>query len=139
MTTKFTIKSINPLNDNVYQILLQPAESVQFEAGHYLRIHVPDAGKISYSIASGPSESIIELHIQENAGNDISTKVLDLLRSNDSVEADIPCGKCVLTEPLSSESPIILIAAGTGFTQMKCILNTLSERGISNPIHPLLG
>lgn len=133
------IKSVTHLQANVYQVSLEaPAgKPPQFSGGQYLAMHLPDKEHPSYfSIASAPGGREIELHIYADPNVQNAIDTVEYLQNNPSVKLSLPFGKACLEVCSSDTSPLLLIAAGTGFAQMKAIVES-SDNG--RPITLLWG
>jgi CDP-4-dehydro-6-deoxyglucose reductase len=138
-TISCQIERIETLPSSVFRVFLRPpaGKRIDFYAGQYLSIQIPGKEAAFFSIASAPSERILELHIQAMPGWVSAEGVINWLQQNKSVDISIPYGKACLTEPLLdqlSERPVILMAAGTGFSQMKSIVETLAEQSFDSEI-----
>lgn len=134
------IKSFKPANSTIYCVELEPEhpKQVSFAAGQYLEIMLPGGEANAFSIASSPRDTrIIELNILEIPDQPSSQTLFALLRGKDPINVELPLGDCYLPEDLSlhPDVPIILVAAGTGFAQMKSMLHEMFARQLPNPIH----
>ncbi|MCP5162278.1 MAG: 2Fe-2S iron-sulfur cluster binding domain-containing protein [Hahellaceae bacterium] len=136
------IVSVSALNQDVFRVQLRlPAgKKIGFTAGQYLSIDLPGREPAFFSIASSPEallaagrERLIELHIQAAPEWESAWGVISALRENPSVKISLPMGKSGIMAPLSS--PLILIAAGTGFAQMKGIVEHLIHHQHAHPVH----
>lgn len=127
------IASIEQYNNDTRRVLLDLPEPVEFHAGQYLQLVLPEK-KFPFSIASSPHEkNQLELHIRPTPGSDDSDAVEALLDSAESLEVEIPLGDCFITE--EPENTLILIAASTGVTQMKSIIEYLEPGGLNRPVY----
>lgn len=139
MTIKCKVKSIQSLASNTYQILLHPEQPVTFKAGQYLMVVMGEKDKRPFSIASSPCrhEGELELHIGAAEHNAYAIEVVQLMREalekQLEVEIDAPHGDAWIRE--ESESPILLIAGGTGFSYVRSILDHCIAQNKANPIH----
>jgi CDP-4-dehydro-6-deoxyglucose reductase len=86
-----------------------------------------------FSIASMPGTRDLELHIQADPYLGSAVQLIEYLRSNRSLRISLPHGNACLTD--LPRRPLLLIAAGTGFAQMKSILEYLLGRKFDLPIH----
>lgn len=129
-------ESIEVIQANVYRVrLLLPAgKQPSFHAGQYLAILLPDKDEPMYfSIACAPGGRQLELHIQADPHLLSAVQLIDYLQQNASVRIALPYGKaCLSAVP---DCPVLLIAAGTGFAQMKSLLEFLFAQGFSQPVH----
>ena len=135
-----TIGAIDYYNHDTRRVLLEmPAgEVADFRAGQYLHVLLP-SGESPFTIANSPRiTDKIELHVRpapESEGSLLIEALLDqaMLKSNFRIEIEMPLGDCYITEVPSS--PLVLIAASTGITQMKSIIEFLAPSGFAQPIH----
>ena len=108
-------------------------ESISFHAGQYLQMVLPHK-KCPFSIASSPHlKDQIELHIRPTPNSEDSTVIEALLDSAEMIEIEAPLGDCFIESP--PERPLILIAASTGITQMKSIIEFLEPGGLMHPVY----
>ena len=126
---KFQAKvvDVRSISHDVYRVELQlpRRRELSFHAGQYLSVNLPDADPCYFSIASSPSDQNIELHIQATPEWVSAQKVIDALTSGGEVTVELPHGKaCLASVPTR---PLLLVAAGTGFAQMKSLVDYLRE------------
>ncbi len=129
------IASIDWYNEDTRRVLLDlpSGEEVSFNAGQYLQMVLPEK-KCPFSIASAPHlKHQIELHIRPTPGSDDSAIIEDLLDSASEITIEAPLGDCFLTE--KPDNPLILLAASTGITQMKSIIEYLEPEGFDYPVY----
>ncbi len=133
------VVDVSSISHDVYRVELQlpRRREVAFHAGQYLSINLPDAEPCYFSIASSPSEQNIELHIQASPEWLSAQKVIDALTSGETVSLELPHGKaCLASTP---EKPLLLVAAGTGFAQMKSLVDYLRGIASSQPVRLFWG
>lgn len=133
---KFQAKvvDVRSISHDVYRVELQlpRRRELSFHAGQYLSVHLPDADPCYFSIASSPAEQNIELHIQASPEWVSAQKVIDALTSGGEVTLELPHGKaCLASAP---EKPLLLVAAGTGFAQMKSLVDYLRGTSYDQPV-----
>jgi len=136
---KCQVLAVERLKGHVFQVDLQlPAgKQPEFFPGQYLALNIPGKTEVSYfSIASAPGNRVLSLHIQADPHLLSALDVINFLRSSletrQAVSLSLPYGDaCLTTMP---GQPIILIAAGTGFAQMKSILEYLFGHDFSYPV-----
>lgn len=129
------IASIDYFNADTRRLLLKIPDgtSVEFKAGQYLEIILPGK-KCPFSVASAPHvKGIIELHVRPTPGSEDSALIEDLLDTATEVEIEIPRGDTFVDAPPAA--PLILIAASTGITQMKSIVEHLIYLDHKLPVH----
>ena len=128
------VVDVRSISHDVYRVELQlpRRRQLSFHAGQYLSIKLPDAEPCYFSIASSPSARNIELHIQATPEWVSAQKVIDALTSGGEVTVELPHGKaCLASTP---EKPLLLVAAGTGFAQMKSLVDYLRETSYKHPV-----
>jgi len=133
---KFQAKvvDVRSISHDVYRVELQlpRRRELSFHAGQYLSVNLPGAEPCYFSIASSPSAQNIELHIQATPEWVSAQKVIDALTSGDEVTVELPHGKaCLASAPAK---PLLLVAAGTGFAQMKSLVDYLRETSYNQPV-----
>ncbi|WP_414674358.1 FAD-binding oxidoreductase [Marinobacter sp.] len=133
---KFQAKvvDVRSISHDVYRVELQlpRRRELSFHAGQYLAVLLPGSDPCYFSIASSPSAELIELHIQATPEWVSAQKVIDALTSGEDVTVELPHGRaCLAAAP---EKPLLLIAAGTGFAQVKSLVNYLQETDYDQPV-----
>ena len=135
-----SISLIENYNEDTRRVLLNlpPNEAVSFRAGQYLQVLLPEK-KCPFSIASSPHlEGQVELHVRPTPGSDDSTAIESLLdkaakSKTTEIEIEMPLGDCYVTE--APDRPLLLLAASTGITQMKSIVEFLEPNGFKHPVY----
>ena len=132
------VRSIENYNHDTRRVLLEipeePGNKMAFKAGQYLEMVLPGKN-YPFSIASSPDyKDVIELHIRPTPDSEDSLEVEALLDSGvKHIQIEFPKGDCIIEE--APPNPLILLAAGTGVTQMNSIIEFLLPRGMSHPVH----
>lgn len=132
MTIECEIESIDYLNQDTRRVVLRTPRPIPFRAGQYLEIALSDRN-CPFSIASKPNDdNRIELHIRPSQDSEDSDLIENLLDTADRVTIHMPLGECFIdTLP---NGPLLLIAASTGVTQMKSIIEHLHAEGFTHDI-----
>lgn len=133
------VLTVELIKGHVYQVELQlPAGKLpEFYAGQYLALDIPGKDEPCYfSIASRPGLRELTLHIQADPHLSSAIEVVEYLKTclNESktLALSLPFGKaCLLHTP---DQPLILMAAGTGFAQMKSIIEHLFSLNFQHEI-----
>ena len=127
---------LDTMAGDVFKIGLKPenGQKIAFYAGQYLEILLPDDKACAFSIASSPSNTPeIELHIHYLPEKPALVKLFDLLRHQKKILVRLPMGKCHFgTVP---DAPLLFVAAGTGFAQMKGMIEYAQETAHPHDIH----
>ena len=128
------VKSVEVLADDVYRvILLAPAgKAPDYWAGQYLMLHHGEgqaAEQIPYSIACAPGSLTgrdsreIELHIAANS--DKARDVIHVLQQAVIARVTLPAGDCFINKAFLDThkgQPLLMVAAGSGFSQIKTLI-----------------
>lgn len=125
------VKKLEELTDSVYRVSLQLDTLADFLAGQYLEIRVVEDHWQAFSIASLPGTRDIELHIQHLPERENSMQLFNLLKVGSSLDVRLASGNCVLQ---GEDRPLTLVAAGTGFAQIKALVETLIQKNWQSPI-----
>lgn len=133
------VVSVEGLNASVYRIeLLAPAGSkLEYLPGQYLELHIADQ-QLPYSIANAPDEKQprrLELQISDH--NDVTAKIIAELSkaadNNGTVKITLAKGECFLNQ--LPQQPILLVCAGTGFSQIKCLAEAILAQDPEHEVH----
>lgn len=109
-------------------------ERLQFLAGQYLDILLPDGRRRSFSMANPPhDDALIELHVRLIDGGEFTGHVFNSMQEKDILRIEGPYGTFTLQE--DSERPMIFIAGGTGLAPIKAIIEHALQEGVTRPIH----
>lgn len=130
------IESVEQLGaTDVYRVVLQtPAGNLpDFAAGQYLEIILPNGDRNAFSIANRPDGRRLELHIQHLPDRDNSRILLQTLQEQTSIQVELPKGECTLKA--TNTDKVFFVAAGTGFTQMKALIEEALEQGSDQQLY----
>lgn len=130
------IESIDYLNHDTRRVILSLPDGsarLTFKAGQYLNVVLAEK-LCPFSIASPPElKGKVELHIKPTPGSDDSVEIEKLLDEATTLEIELPIGDCYVEQ--APKGILILMAASTGITQMKSIIEHLAEDVISEPTY----
>ncbi len=130
------VGTIELINHNVYQVTLK-VEQQTFIAGQYLMIVLPSGESVPYSIGSSPNElPELTLYILVNDEESLAFKVIEFLKGQTDITIKMPGGDSHIESPLvtSEVDHILLIAGGTGFSQIKSIYDHLRNQNYSGKV-----
>ena len=115
------VTEVEDLTPDVFRVQLAGRpEAVAHEPGQYLELKLDDETWVPFSIANAHAgDGSIELHIQHWPERENSARLRRLMQVAERLTLRLPGGDCIL-DP-DSNRPLLLIAAGTGFSQMKAI------------------
>lgn len=129
------------LADNVMRIrlCLPKAQRLQFLAGQYVDILLPEGKRRAFSIASPPlREDELELHIRHVDGGDFTGWVFDELKEKDILRIEGPLGTFFVRND-QPDRPMIMMGGGTGFAPLKAMIEDLLALGDRRPVHLFWG
>jgi NAD(P)H-flavin reductase/ferredoxin len=114
----------------ILQLRFPAGAKVKFKAGQYLSIKLDDGSFRHFSMANPPHQNDgVELHIRHVPGGRFSQYVADGLKAGDTLEVTMPLGDFYLRE--QTDSPIVLLASGTGFAPIKSIVEDAVKRKLT--------
>lgn len=130
------VHKLEHLNPDVMAVTLQlPAnEPFAFLAGQFVEILLPNGARRSYSMAGAPTSDkgpLIELHIRHMPGGVFTDQVFSTLKERDILRLEGPHGGFFLRE--DAQTPIVMLASGTGFAPIKAILEYMRSKGVTRP------
>lgn len=134
MSLTATMTSMNYLPDEVYQVKLKLPEPVSYLAGQALEATLANGKSSYFTIASAPNGDEIELHIQAfpNSGG---MEFVEQLKDQGSIEVNIAMGDTHVERLSNNSGQIILLASGTGYSQVKAITEALIAAKDARPVH----
>lgn len=147
--TSITIKmlpcrvgKINRVAEDVVQIFLSLPKTQEFNfiPGQYVDIILKDGQRRSFSIANLPestSTNGLELHIRHVPDGHFTPRVFDSMKERDLLRFEGPFGTYFLQSEV--ETPILMIAGGTGFSPVKGLIEQAMEKDPNHNIHLFWG
>ncbi|GAB2780528.1 NAD(P)H-flavin reductase [Halomonas shantousis] len=116
------VEAVEDLTDDVFRVRLDKrTDELAHAPGQYLELKLDEETWVPFSIANAhEGDGMIELHIQHWPQRANSVRLRQMLHETTTITVRMPGGDCVLD--LDSPRPLLLIAAGTGFAQMKAML-----------------
>ncbi|MDP3612398.1 MAG: 2Fe-2S iron-sulfur cluster-binding protein, partial [Rubrivivax sp.] len=102
------------------QLVVDGADPLVFTAGQYARLTFPGAPPRDYSMASGSGEQEVEFHIRRVPDGAATPHIHALLKIDDPVLLEGPCGSSYLRE--QHTGPILCVAGGSGLAPIKGIV-----------------
>lgn len=106
------------------RLKLPKAARLQFLAGQYIDILLPEGKRRAFSIASSPAETdYIELHIKYVSGGGFTSHVFEGMAEKEILRLEGPLGTFFVRR--SSTRPMILMGGGTGFAPLKAMIEEM--------------
>ncbi len=133
------VKEITYLSDDVIQMILQlpSVEPFNFKAGQWIYFVLKDGRKRAFSIANRPNEkNELELQIRHAPGGVFTDYVFKELKPDALLQIEGPHGTFFYQQ---DETPVLLVAGGTGFAPIKGILEEILQQNSKQPIHLFWG
>jgi len=121
----------------VMRLQLPANERLQYLAGQYVELILKDGTRRSYSMASAPhTAEQIELHIRHMPGGRFTDALFGVtepvVKERDILRFEGPMGTFFLRE--DADTPIVLLASGTGFAPIKAIVEQAIHKDIRRPM-----
>lgn len=128
------VTTVEDLTPDVFRVHLQGrAEAMAHEPGQYLELRLDAETWVPFSIANAyAGDGSLELHIQHWPERDNSARLREMMQHAQQLTLRLPGGDCYLDS--SSQRPLLLIAAGTGFAQMKALIEAALHQGPARPV-----
>lgn len=128
-----TVHDIKPLSGDVWQVLLKPIDDYPYQAGQFTELLIEGFEFLYFTIASAPHTPCVELHIQ--GGSDTNNRLISHLQSSGVVQLAQAGGDCTITALPKEQGPLLLVASGTGFSQVKAIVEQSIHEHWTRPLH----
>jgi CDP-4-dehydro-6-deoxyglucose reductase, E3 len=126
------ISSLECLSEDVVKVTLRTPsnKSLEFLAGQYIDLSVKGIRR-SYSIASTPSDSEIELLIKNYTGGQFSNYLFNEAKVNDLLRIEGPKGTYVLPKDITHN--LIFVSTGTGIAPNLSLIKSGLKEGKVQP------
>ena len=117
----------------ILSLQLPANERLQFRAGQYIEFLLKDGKRRSYSMANAPLlDELLTLHIRHTPGGLFTDHVFEKMKERDILRFEGPHGTFFLRD--DSDTPIVLLASGTGFAPIKAIIEQAIEQKNPRPM-----
>lgn len=132
------IEDLTPTIKGIW-VKLDSTEGMQFQAGQYVNLQLPDdIGSRAFSIASPPSSSgEIELNVRIVPGGQGTLYVHERLKVGDHINISGPYGRFFVKK--SADMPTVFMAGGSGLSSPRSMILDLLEEGFDKPITLVYG
>lgn len=128
------VLAIDNLSGDVIRLRLSRPDNFDFRAGQYLSLQNSAGLARSYSIASLPSDGVIDLQIRIYPNGRMSDWIANHAAPGDLVTLTGPFGECFYT-PGREQQPLLLIGTGTGLAPLQAIVRDALAHDHAGPIH----
>lgn len=134
MPTSLSLKLRRPLGGGVEQLIFIPEPPATWQAGQFLELLMPGEKDLYFTIANAPDDEI-ELHVDSTPDNLGAQVLMDRIEQAGSVQAEVGQGDCHVGCLPDDDSPVLLVASGTGFSQLKAVTEALLKARSGRPIY----
>ena len=121
---------VRPETTTTSTLVLEVPEWMGHLAGQHvdLRLTAPDGYSVqrSYSIASAPDQSTVELTVQRVPDGEVSTYLVGVAMPGDQIEMRGPVGGYFTWDPADPD-PVLLVAGGSGVVPLMAMIRSRSD------------
>jgi CDP-4-dehydro-6-deoxyglucose reductase len=128
-----TVLESEDIGAAVRRVRLTIPDGLDWFAGQYITVIRDALIARSYSIASGPSDGYLELHVRRIPGGLVSNWLHDVVRPGDTLRFRGVFGDCFYT-PGDEEAPLVLAGTGTGLAPLYGIIREALRHNHRGPI-----
>lgn len=114
-------------------VRLRPSQPLDYEAGQFVIVQRADTLARSYSLASLPSEPLLELHVRRVPEGRMSGWLHDEARVGTKLTLRGPYGSCCHPRD-ELDAPLLLVGVGIGMAPLWGVLRQALARGHRGPI-----
>lgn len=116
------------LSDEIVSLRLKAPEGrkPQFLAGQYIDFLLQGGRRRAFSLASAPSDDLLEVHVRHIEGGEFTGFIFNELKEKALLRLEGPLGTFFIR---SSDKPILMIGGGTGYGPLRSMLLDLFEKG----------
>lgn len=133
-----TVIERNSLSPTILGVRLQLDEDIQFQAGQYINLDIPDVGTRAFSIANPPSQpNVIELHVRLVPDGKGTSWLHNDLSVGDEISLSGPYGQFFVRN--SDNQDVIFVAGGSGLSSPESMILDLLEQGDRRQIYLFQG
>jgi NAD(P)H-flavin reductase/NAD(P)-dependent dehydrogenase (short-subunit alcohol dehydrogenase family)/ferredoxin len=134
-----TVTGLDRLSPTTVALTIEIPDRAElsFLPGQYVNIAIPGTSEErSYSFSNGPDDEALTFLVKLTPGGVMSSWLTDRARVGDDISFTGPHGSFFLRE---SDSPLLLLAGGTGLAPILSILRALDAAGSARPMHLVYG
>ncbi|MGI9246567.1 MAG: NADH:ubiquinone reductase (Na(+)-transporting) subunit F [Steroidobacteraceae bacterium] len=131
---------VEALTPTIRGIWLKLDRPMEFQAGQYVNIEVPDlAGQVrAFSLASVPADSqTVELNVRIVPGGRVTTWLHESLQPGQRLKISGPYGRFFVKR--SANVPMLFMAGGSGLSSPKSMIEELLAEGCTLPMTLVYG
>ncbi len=113
------VVAVDRVAASVHRLVLRPETPVDYLAGQYARIELPDGGARAYSFATPPGGDL-EFYVRHLVGGLMSEWLAGPARAGDRLRLTAPLGQFHLR---TGPRPVLMVAGGTGLAPLLAMLD----------------
>lgn len=133
-----TVLRIEQLSPTIKGIHIELDRPMEFQAGQYINLELPDIGSRAFSIANTPSSNqVVELHVRQVPNGAGTTYIHQKLQAGDKIELSGPYGQFFVRT--SDSKDVIFIAGGSGLSSPQSMAMDLLEKGDTRQMYLFQG
>jgi CDP-4-dehydro-6-deoxyglucose reductase, E3 len=123
-----SIEELDRLNRTVMRVRIRPAARFSYIPGQFITLQREDGVARSFSLASLPSEELLELHIRKVTGGKMSSWIHEAACAGDRLTMRGAFGNCFYTEG-DPDQALLLAGTGTGLGPLYGIVRDALGKG----------
>lgn len=128
-----SLVAVDPIGADVLRVRLARPGAFDYRAGQYVTLLRSDGLSRSYSLASAPDSSELELHVRWYPQGQMSGWLRDQAVAGEPVWIQGPLGSCFYVEGRPRQ-PMLLAGSGTGLAPLWAVARDALARGHEGPI-----
>ena len=132
-----TVTRIEDLTPTIKGIWFKLDRPLDFQAGQYVNLHLPQIGQRAFSLANCPGTEEIELNIRIVPGGKGTTWIHESLKVGDTLPISGPYGRFFVKK--STQTPSLFMAGGSGLSSPRSMIQDLLTEGSNLPITLVYG
>lgn len=129
-----TIAALERLTESVLRVRLATTAPFEYRAGQFITVLRDDGLARSYSIASLPTDTSLELHVRVLPGGSMSQWLATTASVGTSVQVQGPSGDCFYLAG-REDQPMLLAGTGTGLAPLLGIARDALSQGHRGRVH----
>ncbi|WP_189530682.1 NAD(P)H-flavin reductase [Paludibacterium paludis] len=132
----FTLANIDAVGPDVVRLTLAgEAGRFRYREGQFLSLHLAEGIERSYSMASPDAgNGEVELHVHLVPGGRFSRWLRAADRTGETLAVSGPFGHCTWQTPPDDDTPVVMLATGTGIAPLKALLEATLQEGAPQPV-----
>lgn len=134
------VDRLEALSASVRRVVLRLPDARAWtpRAGQYVEVLMEGGQRKAFSVANAPlDDGLLEIHVRLSPGSAFADHVFGTMRPGDRLALDGPRGH-VAFDPAAPQ-PVLMVCGGTGFAQIKALVEHSLLHGSRRPLHVFRG